>query len=37
LTQPEDVAAAVADLARPGSHWINMNVIRIDGGESSSA
>ena len=37
LTQPEDVAAAVADLARPGTYWINMNVIRIDGGESSSA
>ncbi|MAY81246.1 MAG: 3-oxoacyl-ACP reductase [Deltaproteobacteria bacterium] len=37
LTQPEDVASAIADLAQPGTHWINMNVIRIDGGESTSA
>jgi len=37
LTQPDDVANAIADLARPGTHWINMNVIRVDGGESSSA
>ncbi len=37
LTQPNDVADAIAELARPGTHWINMNVIRIDGGESSSA
>jgi len=37
LTQPEDVAAAIAELARPGTHWLNSNVIRIDGGESSSA
>ena len=37
LTQPEDVAHAVAALAGAGTHWINMNVIRIDGGESSSA
>ena len=37
LTQPADVARAIAELARPGTHWINMNVIRIDGGESTSA
>ena len=37
LTQPDDVARAIAELARPGTHWINMNVIRVDGGESSSA
>mgnify|MGYP003950949923 CR=1 FL=1 len=37
LTQPDDVAAAIAELARPGTHWLNSNVIRIDGGESSSA
>ena len=37
LTQPDDVARAIAELARPGTHWINMNVIRIDGGESTSA
>ena len=37
LTQPEDVATAIAELARPGTHWLNSNVIRIDGGESSSA
>jgi NAD(P)-dependent dehydrogenase (short-subunit alcohol dehydrogenase family) len=37
LTQPEDVAEAIVALAKPGTHWINMNVIRIDGGESSSA
>lgn len=37
LTQPDDVARAIAELARPGNHWINMNVIRIDGGESTSA
>ena len=37
LTTPNDVASAIVDLARPGTHWINSNVIRIDGGESSSA
>ena len=37
LTKPEDVASAIAELARPGTHWLNSNVIRIDGGESSSA
>ena len=37
LTEPNDVASAIAELARPGTHWLNSNVIRIDGGESSSA
>ena len=37
LTTPNDVASAIVELARPGTHWINSNVIRIDGGESSSA
>ena len=37
LTTPNDVASAIVDLARPGTHWINSNIIRIDGGESSSA
>ncbi len=33
ITTPEDVAAALVDLARPGLHWMTGNVIRIDGGE----
>jgi enoyl-[acyl-carrier protein] reductase III len=37
ITRPDDVAQALVELARPGTHWINSNVIRIDGGESSSA
>ena len=37
LTQPDDVASAIVELSRPGTHWLNSNVIRIDGGESSSA
>ena len=37
LTKPEDVASAIAELAKPGTYWLNSNVIRIDGGESSSA
>ena len=37
LTQPTDVAEAIAELSRAGTHWLNCNVIRIDGGESSSA
>jgi enoyl-[acyl-carrier protein] reductase III len=37
LTQPHDVAEAIAELSRSGTHWLNCNVIRIDGGESSSA
>jgi enoyl-[acyl-carrier protein] reductase III len=37
LTRPEDVAAALVNLANTGTHWINSNIIRIDGGESSCA
>ena len=37
LTQPNDVAEAIVELSRSGTHWLNCNVIRIDGGESSSA
>jgi NAD(P)-dependent dehydrogenase (short-subunit alcohol dehydrogenase family) len=33
LTTPEDVAATLVELARPGSAWMTGNVIRIDGGE----
>ena len=37
LTTPEDVAASLVALSQPETHWINSNVIRIDGGESSCA
>jgi NAD(P)-dependent dehydrogenase (short-subunit alcohol dehydrogenase family) len=33
LTTPEDVAACLVDLARPGTRWLNGNVLRVDGGE----
>jgi NAD(P)-dependent dehydrogenase (short-subunit alcohol dehydrogenase family) len=33
LTEPGDVARAVALLVEPGTQWINGNVIGIDGGE----
>lgn len=33
ITQPDDVANALVDLARPGLSWMTGNVIRIDGGE----
>ncbi len=33
ITQPDDVASALVDLARPGLSWMTGNVIRIDGGE----
>ncbi len=33
LTTPEDVAACLVDLARPGTRWMNGNVLRVDGGE----
>ncbi|MGH9863432.1 MAG: enoyl-ACP reductase FabI [Candidatus Acidiferrales bacterium] len=33
LTEPKDVAAAVAVLSQPGTHWITGNVIGVDGGE----
>lgn len=34
LTTPEDVAAALVELARPGLYWLTGNVLQIDGGES---
>jgi NAD(P)-dependent dehydrogenase (short-subunit alcohol dehydrogenase family) len=33
LTTPEDVAEAVALLARPGAAWISGNTLGVDGGE----
>jgi NAD(P)-dependent dehydrogenase (short-subunit alcohol dehydrogenase family) len=33
LTTPEDVAEAIALLARPGARWISGNTLGIDGGE----
>jgi NAD(P)-dependent dehydrogenase (short-subunit alcohol dehydrogenase family) len=33
LTTPEDVAACLVELARPGTYWLNGNVLHIDGGE----
>lgn len=33
LTTPEDVATCLVELARPGTRWMNGNVIRVDGGE----
>jgi len=34
LTTPEDVAACMVDLARPGTTWLTGNVLRVDGGET---
>lgn len=36
LTTPEDVADALVELARPGTRWLTGNVLRVDGGESST-
>lgn len=36
LTTPEDVAACLVELARPGTAWMTGNVLRVDGGESVS-
>lgn len=36
LTVPEDVAACLVELSRPGTYWLNGNVIRVDGGEDIS-
>ena len=36
LTVPEDIASCVVALAEPGTHWMNGNVIRVDGGEDVS-
>lgn len=37
LTQPEDVGHCLLELARPGTHWMTGNCIRVDGGEDSCA
>jgi enoyl-[acyl-carrier protein] reductase III len=37
LTQPEDVAACLVELARPGTYWMTGNTIRVDGGEDVCA
>jgi NAD(P)-dependent dehydrogenase (short-subunit alcohol dehydrogenase family) len=37
LTVPDDVAVCLVDLARPGTHWMNGNIIRVDGGEDCCA
>ena len=37
LTEPEDVATAIAALALPGTRWVTGNVIGIDGGEDITA
>ncbi len=34
LTQPEDVAACLVELARPGTAWMTGNVLCVDGGEA---
>lgn len=36
LTRPEDVAACLVELARPGTAWMTGNVLRVDGGEDIS-
>ncbi|MFZ5478243.1 MAG: SDR family oxidoreductase [Myxococcota bacterium] len=36
LTQPEDVARCLVELSRPGTYWLNGNVLRVDGGEDCS-
>lgn len=33
LTTPEDVAACLVDLSRPGTYWLTGNTLRVDGGE----
>jgi enoyl-[acyl-carrier protein] reductase III len=33
LTRVEDVADCLVELARPGTHWLTGNVLRVDGGE----
>jgi len=37
LTKPDDVAACMVDLARPGTYWMTGNTIRVDGGEDICA
>lgn len=33
LTTPQDVADCLVELARPRTHWLTGNVLRVDGGE----
>ena len=37
LTVPEDVAACLIELSRPGTYWLTGNVLRVDGGEEACA
>ncbi|MEL6344906.1 MAG: SDR family oxidoreductase [Myxococcota bacterium] len=37
LTRPDDVAACLIELARPGTYWMTGNVICVDGGEDACA
>lgn len=37
LTRPEDVAACLVELSRPGTYWMTGNTIRVDGGEDVCA
>ena len=37
LTEPEDVAACLVELSRPGTYWLTGNVLRVDGGEEACA
>jgi NAD(P)-dependent dehydrogenase (short-subunit alcohol dehydrogenase family) len=34
LTQPEDVARAIAALCHPATYWLTGNVLNVDGGEN---
>jgi NAD(P)-dependent dehydrogenase (short-subunit alcohol dehydrogenase family) len=36
LTTPEDVAACLVDLSRPGTRWLTGCVVNVDGGEDVS-
>ena len=33
LTEPDDIASAIASLCGPGTYWLTGNVIGVDGGE----
>ena len=35
LTRPEDVAACLVELSRPGTYWLNGGALRVDGGEDA--
>jgi len=37
LTEIEDVADCLVELARPGTHWLTGNVLQVDGGENICA